>query len=118
MPTIQRIDPNKHRYEKQKEYAMLSEKKANFIEGLYNTNRWRAMRQAQLREQPLCEICYGEGRITAATEVHHKNFISNGSNPDEMMEIAFDPDNLQSLCKKCHMKLHGVHHAEEWKKNH
>lgn len=37
----------------------------------YNTARWRAIRLAQLRTEPLCWMCIEIGRVTAATVCDH-----------------------------------------------
>ncbi|WP_370567588.1 HNH endonuclease [Dysgonomonas sp. Marseille-P4677] len=34
-----------------------------------------------------------------------KSFMST-DDPEERMRLAFDYENLQSLCKKCHQKKH------------
>lgn len=61
MPTIN-LPPKKPRV-KQGKSAQASK--------LYNTTRWRNLRNAYLMEHPLCERCEKEGRITPATDVHH-----------------------------------------------
>jgi len=38
---------------------------------LYKTARWRALRERQLGEHPLCEWCLEREEITEANEVHH-----------------------------------------------
>lgn len=112
MPTIERIG-HKRRYEKQKEYAVVPNNHYSFIVKIYNSSRWRALREAKLRETPLCEICEKEGRITPATQVHHIHEISLGGSVNDMLDIAFDYNNLQSLCERCHMHLHGDRHKEQ-----
>lgn len=126
MPTIERIG-HKRRYEKKKEYSIIPNNHRAFIEKIYNSRRWRAMREMKLRETPLCEICEKDGRITPATQVHHQHEISLGLTENDMLEIAFDYNNLQSLCERCHMRLHGDRHRkrnkqrqtndEEWNSN-
>lgn len=61
--------------------------------------RWERIRLMKLRENPLCEICDGNGIITEATEVHHIVPIGDGG---EIYAIR----NLMSLCHSCHMKIH------------
>lgn len=61
-------------------------------QALYNTKRWREMRLAQLRKQPLCERCLKEGRVTHARVADHVK----PHNGDE--RLFFDANNLQSLC--------------------
>jgi 5-methylcytosine-specific restriction protein A len=62
----------------------------------YN-HEWRKVRAAYLASHPLCERCESEGRLTPATEVHHKlPLASGGTNAWE---------NLAALCKPCHSAI-------------
>lgn len=59
---------------------------------------WRKLRERYAREHPACEICWKEGRLTPTEEVHHIIPLSRGG------KNAYD--NLMSLCRSCHAKLH------------
>ena len=59
--------------------------------------RWRRIRLKHLQGDPLCSMCAGAGRITAATEVHHILPLKQGG--------THNASNLQSLCKACHNKI-------------
>ena len=78
---------------------------------LYSTARWRRLRSQQLAKDPLCRFCLDVGRETAATVVDHIEQHKN------CLESFYDPDNLQSLCKKCHdnskqlQEIHGYSQA-------
>ena len=52
----------------------------------------------------LCERCWSKGLIVPGDEVHHKTKLTpeNINNP----EIALNWDNLELLCKACHMEEH------------
>jgi 5-methylcytosine-specific restriction protein A len=63
-----------------------------YNEKLYNTTRWRNLRKEHLKENDYCQECGLKEDLT----VDHK--ISPLGNE----ELFFDPDNLQTLCKKCH----------------
>lgn len=63
---------------------------------IYNSKLWGALRLDQLRRKPLCAYCLELGNIVAADTVDH---IEPHRGDDA---LAFDPDNLQSLCKSCH----------------
>lgn len=63
---------------------------------VYKTSRWAALRAEQLRQEPLCRYCKPMGDVVAATVVDHIK-PHRGDRA-----LAFDPDNLQSLCKPCH----------------
>lgn len=69
----------------------------------YQSPAWTKLRLAKLRENPLCERCRREQRITAATHVHH--VLERKDRPD----LALDWDNLEALCSPCHSR----HHASQ-----
>ncbi len=73
---------------------------------IYNTRAWRKLRLRKLAANPLCERCASYGKICSAEVVHHKREISRGADLAEMKAIAFDFNNLQSLCKPCHDVVH------------
>ena len=62
----------------------------------YNTKAWRQTRRAIIADEPLCRMCAQVGQTTAAQVVDHIERVADA--PDK----AFDPDNLQPLCKSCH----------------
>jgi len=66
----------------------------------YYDARWKKIRAAFLRAHPLCERCRDEGRLTAATLVHHKIRVRAGG--------SHDPENLQALCPACHEAIHAA----------
>lgn len=73
---------------------------------VYNTSRWRKLRQAYLMQHPLCELCEKDGKVKEATEVHHITPISNANDELSMKELGYNPNNLMALCEECHHKLH------------
>lgn len=79
---------------------------------LMNTTRWRAVRNMVLAEHPLCARCEEQGRITAATEVHHIIPIESEAASSMLENLAYNRANLQPLCHYCHYKIH-----EEMAKN-
>ena len=72
---------------------------------VYNKQMWRNLRKAQLMKQPLCELCLARGKTTLAIDVHHKDSFLN-YNGQKRYQMAYDPENLVSLCKQCHRFLH------------
>jgi 5-methylcytosine-specific restriction endonuclease McrA len=58
--------------------------------------RWTNLRNKWLRCYPECARCGKPGE-----EVHH--VIPRAHRPD----LMFDLGNLQTLCKECHMNVHG-----------
>lgn len=75
-------------------------------EKIYNTARWRRLRELKLQMDPLCEMCAEEDRVSMAEDVHHKISFMTVDDPVRRQFLAFDFDNLQSLCKQCHQKIH------------
>ena len=68
---------------------------------LYNSPKWKALRDGKLEKQPTCEKCGAP-----ATEVHH--IVPHRGN----LELFLDWDNLMSLCSKCH-RLETIREAKE-----
>jgi 5-methylcytosine-specific restriction protein A len=62
---------------------------------LYNTVRWRKLRNKILKEYPCCFKC-GIGKDETRLEVHHK------IEPRGNEELFFDEDNLITVCGTCH----------------
>ena len=62
---------------------------------LYNTVAWRKLRQHQLTVEPLCRMCLGEGRTTAAT-------VCDPITPHRGDPDLFWSGPFQSLCATCH----------------
>lgn len=63
---------------------------------VYKTASWDRLRSAQLRAEPLCRYCKEINLTVPATVVDH--IVPHHGDRN----LAFDPDNLQSLCKPCH----------------
>ena len=63
---------------------------------LYHRKAWKQLRLDQLAKQPLCVFCSQAGKLTPATVVDH--ITPHKGN----LDLFFDPDNLQSLCKLHH----------------
>ncbi len=64
---------------------------------LYNLPVWSRLRADQLMRHPWCQQCQREGRPDVrATVVDH--IVAHRGN----LARFTDPDNLQSLCKRCH----------------
>lgn len=70
-----------------------------------DTNRkygraWKRIRDQYTRAHPLCELCLKEGRLIPVDEVHHIIPVNKGG--------THSRDNLMSLCRSCHNKIHVV----------
>jgi 5-methylcytosine-specific restriction protein A len=64
--------------------------------GLYSLAAWRIARKAQLRQQPLCELCLKLKRHTPATVVNHRTPHKGD------WKLFTEPTNHQSVCKPHH----------------
>lgn len=73
---------------------------------VYSSSKWKKLRAAKLMQNPLCEMCLENGIITAGVDIHH--IISFVPIADQLRrnELAFNFDNLMTLCKECHQKIH------------
>lgn len=96
--------PEIYKPKKKREYNDYSGKRKK-RQDVYNTTRWRNIRKAKLMKDPLCEICLLEGRTTLAEDVHHLcSFVDYADN--QALTLAFDSNNLCSVCKHCHWRCH------------
>lgn len=73
---------------------------------VYNTARWKRLRLVKLRNNPLCEVCEKKGITKMADDVHHIQSFMSVDNPGARKALAFDYDNLMSLCDECHSDIH------------
>jgi len=62
----------------------------------YGSSLWRNLRDAVLRDEPLCRTCRAEARTVVATVVDHVIPIMVA------WPRRLDPTNLQPLCRTCH----------------
>ena len=68
---------------------------------IYNSKQWRDVRElALLRDDLICIHCKDKNIITKATEVHHIQYL------EHRIDLAYDLDNLISVCSKCHQQIH------------
>lgn len=101
MPTINKPTKRRNDYKKHGDNAIVAR--------IYNSQNWVKLRNAYLMQHPLCEECLAKGIVTKAEEVHHIKPILTGNNELEMQTLAYDGNNLKSLCSKCHHELHNKH---------
>ena len=73
---------------------------------LINSYRWQLLRKKKFIANPLCEECRKQGRVVPTEEVHHIIPVESGKDEAEMTKLAYDYNNLQSLCKACHAAAH------------
>lgn len=97
MPTINR----KQIRPKQVEYKH-DDKSAEY----YNSSAWHSLRLDYYSKNPLCEVCLAHDVVRVAEHVHHKRKFLSGITEDERWSLLLEPNNLMSVCSKCHSKLH------------
>ena len=66
----------------------------------YSSARWMRFRRVYLFDNPACLDCMAEGVYTPSYIPHH--IIDRLTCP----ELAYDTDNLMSLCNACHSRRH------------
>jgi hypothetical protein len=66
----------------------------------YNSKEWRNLRKLFILENPLCKYCLDEGEVKLAEIIHHKEEIK------EHFDKRLDPNNLESVCRIHHNKIH------------
>lgn len=81
-------------------------KKYKIYTQLINSWTWQQLRHRKFVNNPICEMCASEGRVTPTEEVHHVKPVESGRDEAEMRRLAYDYNNLQSLCKACHARVH------------
>lgn len=88
-----------HRVEvEQRRQKLLAQRRGSSSSRGYD-GAWRKVRARKLNINPFCERCESLKVITLATMVHHIKAINEGGK-------VLEWDNLQSLCEKCHDKIH------------
>lgn len=73
---------------------------------MIHTARWVRLRRDKLSDHPLCERCQEQGRVTAATEVHHVIPVETALTAQDKERLMFDYFNLRALCHQCHVQTH------------
>lgn len=67
---------------------------------------WKRVRDSYVRA-PYCELCFEKGMMVQVEEVHHKKPLSEGR--------THARNNLISLCKSCHARIHATN-GSRWNK--
>ena len=73
---------------------------------IYNTTLWKRMRLSKLMRQPMCEVCLLEDKSTLAEHCHHLVSFMEAENEFERDALAYDSNNLISVCQLCHNRIH------------
>lgn len=81
------------------------DKEVRFAYNFYRSWPWIQCSRAYRKSVGgLCERCWAKGLIVPGEEVHHKIKLT----PDNISDpnIALNWDNLELLCKNCHIEEH------------
>lgn len=90
---------------------------------LYNKAAWRHLRASTMDRMPYCVACLcrvAGRRLTPAEEVHHLTPILSGMDETQRADLAYAPDNVAPLCRRCHRLIHeqglrGIDEARLWR---
>lgn len=72
---------------------------------IYHDPRWKRIRAEKFKKNPLCELCIIQGVIRQTEEIHHIIPFQSESEIEEIEKLAFDIENLQSLCIPHHKNV-------------
>lgn len=98
-PGCPNLSDNRYCKEHRKQMARQYEKYSRNPEIKKKYGRvWKRIRDSYVKEHPFCEKCYANGKLTPVDEVHHIVPVSKGG--------THDKNNLMSLCRSCHNKIH------------
>lgn len=86
----------KHQKERNAQYEKYGRDRAT-TKRRYGKN-WKIIRDAYVKKHPFCELCFQKGVLVPVEEVHHILPLAEGGTNDK--------DNLISLCKSCHSRIH------------
>jgi 5-methylcytosine-specific restriction protein A len=75
-------------------------------QNVYQDKRWKFIVVSKKRVNPLCERCEKNGKVVQMQEVHHVIPFETGKTAEEVDRLAFDWDNVESLCEPCHEARH------------
>lgn len=79
-----------------------------FARAFYSSKAWQECRNEYAkRKHFLCEDCLRRGIYKPGTIVHH--IIEIDPITIERPEIALNPDNLELLCRECHIREHNLY---------
>ena len=99
---------------KKRNWRGVSDKVAKDKSEIYNSREWKELTILKKRANPLCEQCIKDGEaigipggyVKSVECVHHIIPIETARTKEEMRRLAFDWNNLMSLCKPCHARIH------------
>ena len=108
------LDMNGKRMNKKRNWRGVSDRVAKDKNEIYQSRKWKELTILKKRANPLCEQCIKDGEaigipggyVKSVECVHHIIPIETARTKEEMRRLAFDWNNLMSLCKSCHARIH------------
>ena len=94
-PPVHRPRPYDPVQARKDQLAALDAKRGTSTKRGYDAD-WRRLRQQVLAEEPHCQFCREQGRITGARDIDH--IIPVREKPD----LRLVRSNLRALCRPCH----------------
>lgn len=99
---------------KKRNWRGVSDRVAKDKNEIYQSREWKELTILKKRANPLCEQCIKDGEaigipggyVKSVECVHHIIPIETARTKEEMRRLAFDWNNLMSLCKPCHARIH------------
>ena len=86
----------------------------DYAKAFYKSKSWQRVRdKVWRRDKGLCQECLKNGIIREGNTVHHIVPISPQNITDET--ITMNPDNLETVCRDCHAKIHGKYTQDRYK---
>lgn len=83
----------------------MSQRNERFARDFYRSWAWiKCARAYKISKGGLCERCWSKGLLTPGAEVHHKIKLTPENINDPA--VALNWDNLECLCKQCHIDEH------------
>ncbi len=73
-------------------------------DAVYNDLRWRKIKPVvHVRDRGKCRLCFDNHILNDLQMVHHIVELEHN------MSLAYEPDNLISLCEACHQHVHAIY---------
>lgn len=113
MPTINKPNNKKKRDNTKKKHGL----QKLIQQHVYSTTRWRNLVKVKRMISPLCERCLSQNRTTEVAEIHHVIPLKTcNGDLNYLLQLAFDYDNLMSVCCQCHEDIHAEMRAKHKRK--
>lgn len=89
-----------------KKYKSKSDNKTKSRQKIYQSKTWKDLRHSKIIHDPCCEVCAMMGVVKIGQEVHHLISFMTGATDEEITKLAYDYNNLITVCRHCHNRIH------------